>query len=201
MKKLFSFLALFLIGGISLQARTAQPSKSTPPTPTVILNDGEHLLCGKSRDGKVEFEDGTQFKTLKNDAQKIFEEWDYHEHLVVSSNPYPGGGSDYYIYNVDRGEYVHANFYSEPNRHDAYTQAIFHIDPYYGEIYLRNVSGSESEWQVEEKDFPYLEKWEPNDRVIIGKNSNWIESFRTDCPYIMINCDKNHLKYVRVKRM
>lgn len=168
----------------------------------VILNGGEHLLVGKSRDGKIQIEDGTMFKALSSEAATIFEDWDYHEHITFSPNPYPGGGSEFYVLNIDRGEFVHANLHSIPNPKNEYTLRLKHIDPYDGEIIFWRNSDPETEqrWFVELKDLDYLINWENHDRVIIGMNSNWYAPFFSDCKFILVNCDKHgQTTYVRVR--
>ncbi|QVL56923.1 MAG: hypothetical protein KFB93_05930 [Simkaniaceae bacterium] len=166
----------------------------------IILNAGEHLFIGRSRDGKIQLEDGTRLQAISSEAAKVSEEWDYNEHITFSPNPYPGGGSEFYVLNIDRGEFVHADLYSHPNPVNEYTLKIFHIDPYDGEIILRTNASEEQDWQVEKKDLGILDEWGNGDRVIIGMNSNWFASFFSDCKYIMVNCDKHpYTSYVRIK--
>lgn len=168
----------------------------------VILNGGEHLLVGKSRDGKIQIEDGAMFKALSSEAATVYEDWDYNEHITFSPNPYPGGGSEFYVLNIDRGEFVHANLHSEPNPKHEYTQRVKHIDPYDGEIILwRNHDrDTEQSWYVEQKDLEFLSGWDNDDRVIIGMNSNWFARFFSDCKFVLVNCDKHRqTTYVRIR--
>ncbi len=192
----FSMLLVFL--GMHLYAEDGLRAKGN--LVPVILNAGEHLLTGKSRDGKIQIEDGTILKAISPEQSKVFNEWDYHEHIAFSPNPYPGGGSEFYVLNIDRGEFIHADLYSEPNPTNEYTQRIFHIDPFDGEVVLIRKEGAKQHWEVEKKDLSILEEWENGDRIIIGKNSNWFARYFSSCPYIMINCDKHHqTSYVRIK--
>ena len=192
----FSILLVFL--GIQLHAEDGLHAKGH--LVSIILNAGEHLLTGKSRDGKIQFEDGAMLKVLKLDKGKIADGWDYHEHITFLPNPYPFGGSEFYVLNIDREEFAHANLYSQPNPTSEHTQRIFHIDPLDGEIVLKTINGVEQDWQVEKKDLEILKDWENGDRVIIGKNSNWFATFVSECKFIMVNCDKHRLSsYVRIK--
>lgn len=199
MRKILSTIALLSLVGTQLAAWQSQPPGAEPPAPIVLLNAGEHLLCGKSRDGKIEMQDGTQFKALSAESMKVYEEWDYHDHLSITRNTLPMGGSEYYITNLDKGgEFVHANFLSEPYKGGPYTQFINHIDPFDGEVSIFNNNGNEFCWKIDEKDLLLLEGWEENDRILIGKNDLWIERMRSDCEFVMVNVDKNYLTHLRV---
>lgn len=197
MKTLLSVFLVLL--GINLAADEGLYAKGRQVP--VILNGGEHLLVGKSRDGKVQIEDGAIFKAVTStEAATVYEDWDYHEHVVFSPNPYPAGGSEFYVLNTDRGEFIHANLYSMPNPDNDYTQRIFHIDSYDGEVILRTRKGVEQTWEIEKKDLEHLVEWENGDRVIIGMNSNWFARFSSDCKYILVNCDKHQrTTHVRIR--
>jgi len=199
MRKILSTIALLFLVGTQLAAWQAQPPGAEPPAPIILLNAGEHLLCGKSRDGRIELQDGTQFKALSAEAMKVYEEWDYHDHLSITRNTMPMGGSEYYIANLDKsGEFVHANFLSEPYVYGPYTQFINYIDPFDGEVSVFNNNGNEFWWQIDKNDLLLLRGWEKNDRILIGKNDLWIEKMRSDCEFVMVNIEKKHLPHLRV---
>ncbi|MCB1107364.1 MAG: hypothetical protein KDK76_04630 [Chlamydiia bacterium] len=202
MKKILSFITLFLCTGSLVEGWQPQSPAAQPPAPLILLNPGEHMLCGKSRDGKVELEDGSKFKALSGDALKIYEEWSWHDHLTVTPNTMLMGGSDFFLINLDRhGEFVHVNFFSEPSRTNPYTQSIFFIDPHYGEIYVRNGNKDEILWFVEEEDIHLLKDWEQGDRVLIGSYVvPWHKKFSIQSEHVMINCEKEYLRHVRVKQ-
>jgi len=199
MKKILSIFSLFFFLEAGLFGWQVNPAETKPPPPLVLLNAAEHLLCGKSRDGKIEFEDGTKFKVLSAEALKVYEEWDYYDHLSVTPNVMPMGGSEYYITNHDKDDvFVHANFLDKPYGNSDYTQFINHIDKHEGRVSIFNENGNEFWWMIEPKDLSKAEKWHEKDRVIIGKNNVWIETFYTDCQYIMINLDRSHLPHIRM---
>ncbi len=199
MRKILSTIALLFLVGTQLAAWQSQPPGAKSPAPIFLLNAGEHLLCGKSRDGKIELQDGTQFKALSAEAMKVYEEWDYHDHLSITRNTMPMGGSEYYIANLDKsGEFVHANFLSEPYMHGPYTQFINYIDPFDGEVSVFNNNGNEFWWQIDKNDLLLLKGWKKNDRILIGKNDLWIEKMRSDCEFVMMNVDKTYLPHLRV---
>ena len=199
MRKILSTIALLFLVGTQLAAWQAQPPGAEPPAPIILLNAGEHLLCGKSRDGRIELQDGTQFKALSAEAMKVYEEWDYHDHLSITRNTMPMGGSEYYIANLDKsGEFVHANFLSEPYVYGPYTQFINYIDPFDGEVSVFNNNGNEFWWQIDKNDLLLLKGWDKNDRILIGKNDLWIEKMRSDCEFVMVNVDKTDLTHLRV---
>lgn len=189
---------LLVLVGIELRAEDGLHAKGH--LVPIILNAGEHLLTGKSRDGKIQLHDGTMFKSLSSDSAKVFEEWDYHEHITFSSNPYPGGGSEFYVVNIDRGEFIHANLFSEPHDKLEHTQKVIHIDPFDGQIVLMTNKMKKQDWQVEAKDLSILNDWEAGDRVIVGMNNHWFSRFSSECEFIMVNCDKHRkTTHVRVK--
>ncbi len=170
-----------------------------PIEPNLHLEPDQHLLRGKGQAGIIALEDGTCFKILPDEAEKVYEEWDHHDYLVLSPNRDFLGGSTYYIENLNKDEYVHVDFHSPADRDDEYTWTIYHIDPYYGEIVASRGSGEIQEWQVEKRDLPFIQEWEKGDRIAIGKNDVWYRRFVTKCCYIMLNCDKSALGYVRTK--
>jgi len=199
MRKILSTIALLFLVGTQLAAWQAQPPGAEPPAPIILLNAGEHLLCGKSRDGRIELQDGTQFKALSAEAMKVYEEWDYHDHLSITRNTMPMGGSEYYITNLDKsGEFVHANFVYAPYVGSPYTQFINYIDPFDGEVSVFNNNGNEFWWQIDKNDLLLLKGWDKNDRILIGKNDLWIEKMRSDCEFVMVNVDKTDLTHLRV---
>lgn len=199
MKKTLQILTLLLMMELPLIAKGEQPAVAKPPTPMLLLNAGEHLLCGKSRDGKIEFEDGTQFKAISSEALRVYEDWEYHDHLVVTPNTLPFGGSEYFITNLDKNnEFIHANFLSAAYKNSDYTQVIVHLDPFDGEIYIWNGAGTETVWTIDPNDLHLLEDWEHEDRVVVGFNDLWIERMRSECEYVIVNCDKSYLKHIRI---
>lgn len=198
-KKSFIYLST-LLTVFCTQMRADEGIHSNGHLIPVILNAGEHLLTGKSRDGKIQLENGLILKVLSSDEQKVSDDWEYHEHLSISPNPYPGGGSEYYVLNINRGEFAHANLYSPPNPDIEHTKSIFHIDPFDGEVIVKTREEVEYSWKVEQKDLAIINEWKEGDRIVIGMNSNWFASYLSDCKYIMINCDQGPgAKYVRIK--
>ncbi|MBF5059221.1 hypothetical protein [Candidatus Neptunochlamydia vexilliferae] len=165
----------------------------------IYLNPEQHVLRGKGWTGIIAFEDGTCFKTLPDDAERVYEEWEHGDTLVLIPNTAYFGGSEYYIENCTKDELVHVDFHAAPDKSDEYTWTIFHIDPYYGEIVISRAGGEKQEWKVEEKDLSLIQEWEKGDRITIGKNDVWYRQFVTNCRYIMLNCDKNETGYIRIK--
>lgn len=194
-------LCLFF-GGAHLFAVPHQPPHEIPPA-GIILGDGEHLLCGKSRDGKIEFHNGAQFKVLDAEKEKVMEEWDYYDHLAVSPNCYPCGGSNFYVTNLTRGGFVHAEYWAGPRLNNIYTLKIHHIDHHYGEIYL--IDGHKchedrtiTRWIIEPKDWEYIQKWRCEETVIVGLNNNWFARWFSIHPFILISYENlPFVKYVR----
>ena len=202
LKRVIELLVLAVCFGTSLYGRAAHPSKNVTPTEKILLSPGEHILCGSSRDGKIEFEDGSIFKALPGDASRVFENWQYKDQITFSHNPYPYyiKSSEFYIENITRGEIVHANFFHEPDPEGECTQRIRYIDPTEGVVILiQGNKGETIEWTVYENDCQFLTSWEEKDRVLIGKNSSMLENFGTNCPFILLNCDKSHLTHVRIR--
>ena len=199
MKKSFIYLSI-LLAFLGIQLQADEPLHSKGHLVPVILNAGEHLLTGKSRDGKIQIENGLILKVLKSDELKVTDEWEYHEHLSITHNPYIGGGSDFYVYNINRDEFVHANLYSPPNPNNDHTKKIILIDPFDGEVVLMTRTGTKYSWRVEAKDLDIIREWEIGDHIVLGKNNHWYSSLYSDCGYIMLNCNKHpHTPCIRVK--
>ncbi len=199
---LFLGTLCFLFGGAHLFAIPHQPPHEIPPA-GIILGDGEHLLCGKSRDGKIELHNGAQFKVLPGEVEKVMQEWDYYDHLAFSPNPYPFGGSNFYVTNLTRGGFVHAEYWAGPRFNNIYTLTIHHIDPYYGEIYLidshkRPEDRTITRWIIEPKDWEHIKRWERGETVIVGLNSNWFAGMFSSHPFILVSYENfQFVKYVR----
>jgi len=191
-----------VMGQAERYAASATPRSTTPSSSTRPAAPGERVWTARVDDAgnmEIEFEDGTKFKVLSAEALKVYEEWDYYDHLSVTPNVMPMGGSEYYITNHDKDDdFVHANFLDKPYGNSDYTQFINHIDKHEGRVSIFNENGNEFWWMIEPKDLSKAEKWHEKDRVIIGKNDVWIETFYTDCQYIMINLDCSHLPHIRI---
>jgi len=204
LKKFTCYLGalLLLLGGTQLFAIQHQTPHNIPPA-GIILGDGEHLLCGKSRDGKIELHNGAQFKVLPGEIEKVMEEWDYYDHLTFSPNPYPLGGSEFYVTNLTRGGFVHANYWAGPKFNNLYTMTIHHVDPHYGDIYLIDsqkllADRTVSRWAVESKDWEYLKNWQKGETVLVGMNSNWFAKLFSSCPFILVSYENfQFVKYIR----
>jgi len=197
---------LLSMGGTHILAFSSQYQVPYELPPAgIILGDGEHLLCGKSRDGKIELENGAQFKVIPGEVEKVMEEWYTYDYLSFSPNPYPFGGSDFYVTNLTRGGFVHANYWAGPRFNNTYTMTIHHIDPYYGEVYLIDSQSyaqdqTVTRWVVEPKDWEYLRTWEKGETVIVGMNSDWFARWFSDCPYILVSYENfQFVKYVRAR--
>jgi len=214
MKRISVCFALLLLMGMPLLGSQAHPTNAVPTAPEeaigqeeknefeeILLSHGEHILRARSRDGKMMLEDGSQFEALPAEATTVFQYWEYKDLITFSHNPYPDlmKGSEFYVENITRGQTVHANFFSEPNPGNIYTQTLRYIDPSEGIVVLIHLDGKTEEWQVYENDWEILNNWEEGDRVSIGTNSSIIESYGTACPFILFNCEKSRRSHVRVR--
>lgn len=192
--------ALLLIMSGSFAAH--QAPQDVPPA-GVIIDHGEHLLCGKSRDGKLELHTGAQFKVPPDEIETVLIEWDYYDHLAICPNPYPMGGSDFYIVNLTRGGFVHANYHNGPKSNSIYTMTIVYADPHEGRISLIDNNPIPSQrkvvhWEVEPKDRHYLFEWENGETVIVGVDDSWYSSLFSTYNFILISYENlNSVKYIR----
>ncbi|NGX51398.1 MAG: hypothetical protein K1060chlam2_01264 [Chlamydiae bacterium] len=193
------WMCLFLLGGSYLNASRYQIPNEVPAV-GIILEDGQHLLCLRSLEGKIELENGAQFKVVPEDIDVMMNEWHPYDHLTFSPNRYPFAVSDFFIHNLTSGGYVHADYCLAPQYQSSRTKKIHHIDPFYGEIYL--VDGqSESRWIVDEKDREYLNEWKKGEAIIVGMNNDWYSRWFSSSPFILIN--NNHMdsvKFIRASR-
>ena len=101
MKK--TILALLLVvGSLYAEYQHNRPQifypEYQPPKAGLILGTGEHELRGKGSDGIIELQDGTQFKAIPS-HKNAMKYWDYYDQITFCPNPYPFGGSEFYVIN------------------------------------------------------------------------------------------------------
>ena len=183
---------LLLWATSSLFSYAGEDIDPLPPS-GIILDHGEHLLCGKNFEGRLQLHDGSQFKMLTDEIEKIMEEWDYYDRLTFSPNPHYLGGSDVYVINLTKDDFIHADYWIGPktDQEDLYTTFVHHVDPSYGELSLINKNAktpTETYWQVQKEDWKYLEQWQSDDTVVIGINNKGFLGSNYD--YILVNYDK-----------
>ena len=96
---------------------------------------------------------------------------------------------------------MRANYYQSPVVEHPFTNLIYHIDPYYGEVYLRDGRGNKSCWQIDPKDLHCIRGWEKGDTILIGTNDGFMASWRSKAEHILISYENSdQVTYVRANR-
>ncbi|QVL56922.1 MAG: hypothetical protein KFB93_05925 [Simkaniaceae bacterium] len=172
-------------------------SEHQAPKASYILGSGQHEMRGKSPDGIIELEDGTQFKAISRHRQAM-EYWNFYDRITFCPNPYPFGGSEFYVVNESNGEYFKADIWASPAVENPHTFRLSHIDREYQEIVLVGNQGMKIRWKIDPEDFDYLRYWKRGDAIVVGKNSNWFSSYFSDYEFILVSYSATEdILYVR----
>ena len=201
MKRALSIAALLLAAFCTSPLGAANVVQYKATHQSLLLPDGMHLLGAKAIDGtKLELENGAQFQIHSSDTAIVLD-WDTTAPLVISPNPYPCSGTDFFITNEHTKEYVHANFTLGPVITDDLTNTILHIDHHYGEIHLVTGTGHQTCWEVDSRDLSYIRGWEKGETVIIGHNHSFFTHLFSNCEFILISYPNlKRVKYVRANQ-
>lgn len=132
----------------------------------------------------VELEDGSIWKVCSNDTYKTLN-WLTSDMIIIVPNDSIFSSHDYKLINLNTGAKVKVNLYLGPIYNGAYTHWIVAIDYLYREIYLEDGSI----WKMSSFDQSIVNKWLPNDTVIIGINDGL---FSGTNPNILINVNMNN---------
>ncbi len=144
-----------------------------------------HSPVGISLMGDVELEDGSVWQVSPVDAA-ITRSWMPSDLVVITPNHSWFSSYQFKITNQNTGQAVLANLTLGPIYNGLYTRWITAIDYYYSVVYLDDGSV----WNMSTWDSGTVDKWEPNDTVIIGVSDGLFSSTH---PNILINV--NMLNY------
>ena len=200
MKKILLTLLLILgslYGEFDHQRAQIFYPKHQPYKISQILAVGEHELRGKSSDGIIELQDGTQFKAIPS-HKSAMKDWDYYDQITFCPNPYPFGGSEFYVVNETTGEYFKANIWASAAIKSPHTLRLAEIDRRDQEVVLTCQQGMKMRWDIDPEDFDYLRHWRIGDVIVVGKNNNWFSKYFSDYDYILVSYSATEdILYVR----
>jgi len=196
MMKRFFQICVVLLGVTTVCSADVVPY--APVQEHFILPQGTQLLAAKGIDGSViELQDGAQFEVVEADREEVLE-WKTNSPLTISPNPYWFSSTDFFITNRHTGTYIGANYIASPVLEHYFTNRIFHIDPYYGEIILIDGRGNQTCWKLDSQDIKHIEDWQKGETVIIGAYDNWYSRLVSKAKFILISYENfNFVKFVR----
>lgn len=195
----------FQICLVLLSVSTFCAADVTPYTPVqehFILPQGTQLLAAKGIDGSIiELQDGAQFEIVDADREEVME-WKTNSPLMISPNPYWFSSSDFFITNRHTGTYVGANYTVGPVFEHHFTNRIFHIDPFEGEIILVDGRNNYTCWRLDPHDIKHIQNWEKGETVIIGVYDNWYSRFVSNAKFILISYENlDFVQFVRANNV
>lgn len=201
MKK--TFLTALMVIACSLHAEHYQNRSQVfypsydDSKPGRILAAGEHELRGIGSDGIIEIEDGTQFKAVLS-HRTAMKRWKCTDLITFCPNPYPFGGSEFYVLNESNGEYFKANIWASPALKNPHALRLEEIDRERQEVVLSISQGMRFRWKIDPDDFEYLRHWKIGDVIVIGKNNNWFSRYFSDYEHILVSYSATEdILYVR----
>lgn len=186
--KRFALLLLVFSSILCAERPFDLPPMPPAPKPNYILAEGMHYILGMSPDGVVELENECQFKTADGYAYAL-QHWDLKDSVTFTPNSGLFSGSEFYLVNFTKNEWVKVNLWRGPNLDNSRTDRLLKVDEYRQEIVLSNSYGVKTRWKIHSDDFrDLLEHWKIGASVIIGKNENsWISRWFSTDPYILVS--------------
>lgn len=199
MMKRFFQICVVLIGIATFC--NAEVTPYTPIQEHFILPQGTQLLAAKGIDGSlIELQDGAQFTVVDSDHEEVLE-WKTNSPLTISPNPYWFSSTDFFITNRHTGTYVGVTYTASPVLDHPFTNRIFHIDPYYGEVILMDGRGNQTCWEVDPQDIKYIQDWQKGETVVIGAYDNWYSKLVSKAKFILISYENfRTVKFVRANQ-
>lgn len=133
----------------------------------------------------VELEDGSIWSVCSSDRYKTLD-WMTGDLIVITLNHGLFSSYDYHLSNLNTGAKIRVNLALGPIYNGVYTHWIIAIDYVWKEICLEDGSV----WKISSLDGSVLNKWLPNDTVIMGINDGW---FSGSNPNMLINVNMNNI--------
>lgn len=133
----------------------------------------------------VELEDGSIWSVCSSDRYKTLD-WMTGDLIVITSNHSIFSSYDYHLINLNTGAKIRVNLSLGPIYNGIYTHWIIAIDYLWNEICLEDGSV----WKISSLDGSVLNKWLPNDTIIMGINDGW---FSGSNPNMLINVNMNNI--------
>lgn len=132
----------------------------------------------------VELEDGSIWAVNSSDRYKTLD-WLTSDIILIVPNHDWFSVYNYRLINANTGANIKVNLSLGPIYNGIFTHWILAIDYYHREICLEDGSV----WKMSSLDSSVMNKWLPNDTVIIGINDGW---FSGSNPNILINVNMNN---------
>lgn len=133
---------------------------------------------------KVELEDGSIWSVYLDDRYKTLD-WMTGDVVIILPNNSLFSSYRYRLVNLNTSASVKVNLTLGPIYNGLFSHWIVAINHLYHEICLEDGTI----WKISSLDDTILNKWLPNDTVIIGINSGWFSSVN---PNILINVNTNN---------
>jgi len=191
MRKIILFFTFLVCFFTCLQATSPLPDH-------LIIPEGSQVFMARSLDGSViEIQDGAQFSVSSSDIEEVLT-WDAQTPIAISPNPYWFSDTDFFITNQKNGTYIGVYYITEPDPKNPLRNTIYHLDPFYGEIVIQDVKGSQLFFEVDPEDIKYIQTWKQGDSIVVGVNDNWYSKMSSNGNFILINFKHlGEVKYVR----
>lgn len=132
---------------------------------------------------KVELEDGSLWSVHPEDYHHTLD-WMTGDVILITPNHSWFASYNYVLNNMSTGEIVRVQMTLGPIYNGIYTHWIIGIDYNRGEVCLEDGSV----WDISTFDTSIMNRWLPNDTIIIGTNDGWFSSYN---PHILINVNVN----------
>lgn len=131
----------------------------------------------------IELEDGSIWTTSSSDRHKTLD-WMTGDTIIILPNHSWFSSHDYRLVNINTGANVKVNLSLGPIYNGIYTHWIIAIDYKHRQVCLEDGSV----WKMSWWDSSIVDKWLPNDTVIIGINDGW---FSGGSQNMLINVNMN----------
>lgn len=133
----------------------------------------------------VELEDGSIWSIYSADRYKTYD-WMTGDIIIILQNTDFFSSFQYKLVNVNTGAVCKTNLSLGPIYNGYYTHWIVALDYLHNEVYLEDGSV----WHISGWDTSIMDKWLPNDTVIIGINDDWFTQGSN--PNILINVNMDN---------
>ncbi|MFQ5728950.1 MAG: hypothetical protein ACE5GN_01145 [Waddliaceae bacterium] len=143
-----------------------------------------HPLAVSLLGDTVELEDGSIWAVSSGDRYKTLD-WMTGDVIIIKPNHCWLSSYDYRLVNINTDASVKVNLSLGPIYNGVFTHWVIAIDYCHREIRLEDGSV----WKISSFDNSVMQKWLPNDTVIIGINDGW---FSGSNPNILINVNMNN---------
>ena len=179
---IFLLVASLLVGGGSplFSEETLEPQGFSFSYFANPLPQAAHSITSIAWDGSsFVLEDGSVWLVREDHREEVRLWWEG-DIVYIAPNRQWSGCSPWVFLNESRRVFVYARSMAPPDYYNPYTRYIVAIDYDYDQIRLNDGSL----WNISWADDQVVNRWEPNDTLLIGLNSGGDNRY----PFILINC-------------